>query len=121
MKLEVLRMEFSVCKAKSLADIDFSGEFCFIGKTDEEISVVCAVENVPPDVLERDDGWKAFRIAGKLDFSMVGVLSKLSSLLAEHFIGIFAVSTYHTDYILTKKENFQAALDILKAAGYEVA
>ena len=55
-----------------------------------------------------------------LDFSLIGILSKLSGILAENKIGIFAVSTYNTDYILVKEENFEKALDILAAEGYTV-
>ena len=78
----------------------------FCGKTDEELSLVCLTKDVPAAAEPRDDGWKAFRIQGVLDFSLMGILSKLSGILAENHIGIFAVSTYNTDYILVKKENF---------------
>ena len=72
------------------------------------------------NTLERDDGWKAFRIEGILDFSLIGILSKLSSILAEEEIGIFAVSTFNTDYILVKKENFEKALQVLADKGYGI-
>ncbi|ETJ37644.1 Amino acid-binding ACT protein, partial [human gut metagenome] len=32
----------------------------------------------------------------------------------------FAISTYNTDYILTKKENFNMAINVLKDNGYEI-
>ena len=51
---------------------------------------------------------------------LIGILSKLSGILAEHKIGIFAVSTYNTDYILVKEENFERALDVLSKEGYTV-
>jgi len=60
-------------------------------------------ENVPDDAVLREDGWKAFGIQGVLDFSLIGILAKIATLLAEHSIGIMALSTYNTDYILTKK------------------
>ncbi len=62
-----------------------------------------------------------FRIQGVLDFSLIGILSRLSGILAEHKIGIFAVSTYNTDYILVKEENFERALEVLASEGYTVA
>ena len=74
----------------------------------------------PQNTIERDDGWRGFRIQGILDFSLVGILSKLSSILAENQIGIFAVSTYNTDYILVKEENFERALEILTFKGYKI-
>lgn len=94
------RSQLTVCKLKSTADIDLNHDFYFIGRTDEEISLVCKTEDTPVETLVCDDGWRAFRIQGTLDFSMIGVLSKISSILAANKIGIFAVSTYNTDYIL---------------------
>ena len=77
--------------------------------------------SIEPEItIERDDDWKGFRIQGILDFSLIGILSRISSLLAEAEIGIFAVSTYNTDYILTKKENFESALEVLRKAGYTI-
>ena len=120
MELKRLEYELTVCKIASEKDIDLSKEFFFIGKTDEEISLVCPTCDVPDITTERDDGWKGFRIQGVLDFSLIGILSKLSGILAENKIGIFAVSTYNTDYILVKSENFDKAMSVLAAEGYEV-
>ena len=92
--------------------------FCFTGTTDEENSLVCPEALVPDVTTERDDGWRALRITGKLDFSLIGILAGICGVLAEKKIGIFAVSTYNTDYILTKEENFEKALKALKDAGY---
>lgn len=120
MELKKIEKEFSVCKVNDISVIDFTDEFCFIGKTDEELSLVCSTERVPVNTVERDDGWKAFRIQGVLDFSLIGILSRISAILAENKIGIFAVSTYNTDYILVKKEKYQRALEALETAGYRV-
>ena len=120
MELEKLAMDLPVCKVADLAAIDQSAGFFFIGKTDEEISLVCRTEDAPENTTEREDGWKAFRVSGILDFSLTGILSRLSGILAEHKIGIFAVSTYNTDYILVKEENFDRALDILASEGYKI-
>ena len=95
-------------------------DFFFVGKTDEEISLVCKTENTPKKTTDRDDDWKGFRIQGVLDFTLIGILSKLSGILAENNIGIFAVSTFNTDYILVKAENFERALSVLSAEGYTV-
>lgn len=120
MKLKVINKDFSICKIENLSQVDFSDEFCFIGKTDEEISLVCDTNNLPSNILSRDDNWKAFRIEGVLDFSLIGILSKISSLLAENNIGIFVISTYNTDYILIKKENFSKAIKLLKDNDYQI-
>ena len=118
MELQKLDYDLTVCKVASIASIDFQAEFFFIGKTSEEISLVCPTGGTPQHTIEREDGWKGFRVHGTLDFSLVGVLSELSKVLAENGIGIFAVSTYDTDYILVKKENFNRAMDVLTKAGY---
>ena len=120
MELKRIDHKLTVCKVADLSEVDMNAEFYFIGKTDEELSLVCKTEDVPQHTTERDDGWKGFRIQGVLDFSLIGILSKLSGILADHKIGIFAVSTYNTDYILVKEENFERALDVLASEGYTV-
>ena len=120
MKLKRIEYDFSVCKIKDITEVDFTDAYCFVGKTDEELSLVCTTDKVPAETIERDDGWKAFRIQGVLDFSLIGILSKISTILAENEIGIFAVSTYNTDYILTKDENYEKALAVLCEEGYAV-
>ena len=69
----------------------------------------------------RDDGWRGFRIQGVLDFSLIGILSKISGILADNTIGIFAVSTFNTDYILVKAENFDKAMTVLANAGNTIS
>ena len=120
MELKRIDHKLTVCKVADMSEIDMTSDFYFIGKTDEELSLVCKTEDVPQHTIERDDGWKGFRIQGVLDFSLIGILSKLSGILADHKIGIFAVSTYNTDYILVKEENFERALGVLASEGYTV-
>ena len=121
MKLKKLPWDLTVCRLSSAETVDLSADFFFIGKTDEEISLVCPTASVPADTAAREDGWRGFRIEGVLDFSLTGILAKLSGILAENGIGIFAVSTYNTDYILVKAENFDRSLSVLESAGYEIA
>ncbi|MCI8374324.1 MAG: ACT domain-containing protein [Lachnospiraceae bacterium] len=121
MKLERIRHKFTVCTVADENEIDLTREFCFVGKTDEEFSLVCPTKEVPEHTLRREDGWRAFRIEGELDFSLIGILAKLSDLLAKERIGIFVVSTYRTDYVLVKGEQYEQALGALARAGYEIA
>lgn len=116
-----LHQDFSVCKVMDYSLVNINAEYSFIGKTDEENSLVCITSDVPLNVIQRDDGWKGFRIQGILDFSLIGILSKIAEILAKNSISIFAISTYNTDYVLIKNENYQKALDILKHSGYEIA
>lgn len=120
MELKKIDCKLTVCKVTEVSSINLESDFYFIGKTDEEVSLVCKTEDTPMNTIEREDGWRGFRIQGVLDFSLIGILSKLSGILAEHKIGIFAVSTYNTDYILVKEENFGRALNVLAAEGYTV-
>ena len=120
MRIQRLDYDFSICKVKDFSAVSFRSEYYFIGRTEEECSLVCITEDVPWNVTDRDDGWRAFRIEGTLDFSLTGILARISTLLAENGIGIFAVSTYNTDYILTKKDDFDRALKALFTAGYEI-
>lgn len=120
MEIKILDYDFSVCKVKDYSQVDMDIEFCFTGTTDEEKSLVCLASMVPENVIERDDGWKAFRIQGVLDFSLIGILAKITGILAENRIGIFAISTFNTDYILTKKDNYQKAIKVLSDAGYSI-
>ena len=120
MELEMLEYDLTVCKVASEKDYRLDRPFYFIGRTDEEFSLVCRTEDAPAETLEREDGWRGFRIRGVLDFSLIGILSKISGILAEKGIGIFAVSTYNTDYVLMKAEQFGAGMKALEAAGYKI-
>ena len=83
MKLKIIDSKLIVCKVADISAIAFTADFFFIGKTDEELSLVCRTADTPSETLERDDGWRGFRIQESLDFSLIGILSKLSGILAE--------------------------------------
>ncbi|MGN0599907.1 MAG: ACT domain-containing protein [Oscillospiraceae bacterium] len=120
MKIKAIDLDFTVCKVEDYSLVNLDSEYVFIGKTDEEKSLVCITDETPSNTIEREDGWKAFRIEGILDFSLIGILSEICGVLAENKIGVFAVSTFNTDYILTKKEQFKNALQILENSDYEI-
>lgn len=120
MEIKKIDHNFSVCQVEGYSLVNLNSEYSFIGKTDEEKSLVCITDEVPANVIQQDDGWKAFRIQGVLNFSLIGILAKIAAALADNGISIFAVSTYNTDYVLMKKENYQKALDVLKALGYMI-
>ena len=120
LKLQVIEGELTVCKVASISDLDLGADLFFVGRTDEEISLVCRTRDVPQGTVEREDGWRAFRIQGMLDFSLTGILAKLSGVLSGAGIGIFALSTFNTDYVLVKGTDFERALGLLAQAGYVV-
>ena len=119
MRLKKLSSPMTVCKVATMEDALVDGQFLFIGRTDRELSVVCETAHVPSSTVERDDGWSGFRIEGQLDFSLIGVLARISKVLADASIGIFVVSTFDTDYVLVKAINFERAMSALIDAGYE--
>ena len=96
----------------------YKQDFYSITKTDEELSIVVD-ENVDisSDIVE--ENWIAIKIVGTLDFSLIGILSKISTILAQAKISIFAISTYNTDYILVKSDKLENAVEILKQNEYE--
>lgn len=118
MNITILPEEFSICKLKDYSKIDLGQPLVFTGSTDEEKSLVCPTRLVPAETLERSDGWRAFRIDGILDFSLVGILAEISGVLAKNGIGIFAISTFNTDYFLTREEQFSDAARALELAGH---
>ena len=118
MNLQVLPQAFTVCQISDVSGVDFSREFVFLSRTDEEFSLVCETGLVPANTLAREDGWRGFRVSGVLEFSLVGILAELSGILAKSGISIFAVSTYNTDYLFTKADVFDRAMAVLSAAGY---
>ncbi|MDY0260519.1 MAG: ACT domain-containing protein [Desulfovibrio sp.] len=120
MRLEVVEGEFTVSKVSGMHEVNLAAPWLFIGRTDAETSVVCLSAHAPVHCLAREDGWRAFRVAGQMDFGLTGVLAGLATVLARASVSIFALSTFDTDYILVKKENLSKALEALASAGHEV-
>ncbi|MCI1955172.1 MAG: ACT domain-containing protein [Oscillospiraceae bacterium] len=121
LRLQLLDGEFAVCKLKNLRDAAWAGPFVSLTVTDEEISLVCPAERAPRDCPASETGWRCIKVAGPLDFSLVGILAELSAALAEKRISIFAVSTYNTDYLLVKAGRAGDAVAALKERGCEFA
>lgn len=120
MKIKVLKREFTVCKVDDISRVDFSDKYCFVGKTDEEVSLICSSKHAPEETVARSDGWRAFRLEGQLDFSLVGILSELTEIMAGNKIPVMAVGTYNTDYILVKKDHLEKALVLLEDQDYKI-
>lgn len=120
MKVKFLKGDFSVCQLRDLSKLNMASDLFFLGKTSDELSLVCLTDEVPPNVLKVDHGWRMFKVEGQLDFSLVGILSNLARVLADRGISIFAVSTFDTDYILIKVVKADEAREALTEAGYEL-
>ncbi len=119
--LELLPDTFAICRI----DIDVavpdwaSGDFVSITRTTDELSIVCDQERVPQDVKTEWD-WRCFRVAGKLDFSMVGVIATLTNILADAGISVFVMSTFDTDYFLVRAVDLDRTGEALGKAGHAV-
>ena len=120
MILELLEEAFSVCKLQDTSQIKFDKEYVFVGKTTDEISLVCSSNDVPSNCIQCEHEWRCFRIKGELDFSLIGIISKISKVLAQNLIGIFVISTFNTDYILVKSEKLELAIKVLEEDGYRI-
>jgi len=94
--------------------------FVSLTRTAEELSVVCEERCVPSGVTA-ERGWRALKLEGPIPFTETGVLEALARPLAEAGIGIFALSTYDTDYVLVKEADLDAAVGALTGAGHEIA
>lgn len=121
MKLQKLSHDFSICKVTGLEEVDLTRKFCFVSRTDDEISVVCRTKYAPTNTAGRSDGWKAFRVEGELDMYLVGIISEISAILAANQIPVFVVSTYNTDYVFVKKDVFEKAITLLDENGYAIS
>ena len=118
MQLQIIPGGFAVCKIPDASLVNTDDDFFFLSRTDEELSLVCREPSVPANAAVAEPGWSMLRVAGVLDFSLTGILSSLSGTLAEAKVGIFAVSTYNTDYILVKTKDLSRAVESLRAAGH---
>ncbi len=118
--LEILPGRLAVAQLSATAGIPAdwdqgSAIFAFL-RTGDEVTVVCAEESVPLGV-RLEPGWRAFKVDGPLDFSLVGILAKIITPLAQAGISIFALSTYNTDFILVKETDLARAAQTLLQAG----
>ena len=99
--------------------IIFDQDIYFIGKTEDELSVV-----VPSDVslnsLEQESNWRCLEVMGPLNFSLTGILSGIAAALASENISIFAISTFDTDYILVKQDSLTNAINVLEKSDYKI-
>ncbi len=122
MELKLLDDKYKVIKLKPNENIPvelLSKERVYsITRTDEELSIVVRDNvDIESDVVE--ENWKIIKIIGTLDFSLIGILSKISTILANVNISIFAISTYNTDYILVKEDKINQAIKVLEENNYK--
>lgn len=118
--ISLLDGDFSICRLERIPDADALPDPFFITGTSDEISLECRGSAVPVDATEVSRGWAMLRAEGPLDFSMVGVISRISSVLADAGISIFVVSTYLTDYFMVRSGDLERTCGSLASEGYSV-
>jgi len=101
------------------AEILLGEGFSSITRTAEECSIVCS-SGLLASYKKEEAGWKLLKVEGPLEFSMLGIIQALSTVLADAGVSIFVLSTFDTDYLLVKEASLSKALESLKTAGYEL-
>ena len=122
--LEAIEARLAVCRLDAGSDVPRwvarSNGFTSVTRTSDELSVVCAFDDVPEGV-PMEGPWRALRVQGPIVMTLIGVVAALANPLADAGISIFAISTFDTDYILVHEPDFEAALGVLTRAGHVVA
>lgn len=113
--------EWAIAKLASAAPIpDWAlrgGGFTSATRTARELSIVAPAADVPADILA-ERGWALLQLQGPFAFDQTGILASFAAPLAAAGIGIFALSTYDTDYLLVKAMDLDRAIRALEAAGH---
>lgn len=120
--MKLLKERYGVCrldKTELILEWAQNGEFFSITRTSDELSIVCIEDSIPNDIKCEKD-WRILKVEGPLDFSLIGILASISTILAQKGISIFAISTYDTDYILVKNKDIDNAVESLIKERYEV-
>ena len=113
--LSLLPSTLAVCRLDGESEFPAwaqSSSFLNIARTSDELSVVCD-QSLVPDGVKMVAGWRAFKVEGPLDFSLTGIVSSISAVLADNKISIFVVSTFDTDYILVQEKNLAKTKEVL--------
>ena len=93
--------------------------FVSVTRTAGEISVVCEERCIPAEIL-KETGFRAWEFEGPFAFGLTGILDSVLHPLAQARIGIFAMSTYDTDYVLVKAEDLERSIAILRQCGHRM-
>jgi hypothetical protein len=120
--MKLLKDRYSVARldaSDNIPDWAVKGEFYSVTRTSDELSVVCCEDNIPIEI-ECEKEWRILKVEGPLDFSLIGILSSISGILAKQKISVFVVSTFDTDYILVKEKDLTKSMHSLQNEGYNI-
>lgn len=118
MKIKILEDTYSVMQYEKLPENLPENYFSVI--TEDEISILCKSSSAPKNALKIEGGMRGFRIEGELDFSLIGIIARITSIFADNDISVFVVSSFKTDYFFVREENLALSMQLLQASGYEI-
>ena len=121
LKIQLLDEKFAISKMPQFAELPSvfaKGEMCFVMRTDEDLTIICP-EFMAPDNGQQEIGYRCIRTTEQIPPNATGVLISIATPLTEAGISIFAVSTFHSDYIFLLEEHLVKATQALQHAGYE--
>jgi hypothetical protein len=93
--------------------------FWTVSSSREEMTLVCRAARIPPGV-QSSGGWRCLRIEQHFSFEVPGVLASVLNPLSEAGVGIFANSTFSTDYVFIMGSDLDKAVAALKAHGHDI-
>jgi len=120
--LSVVPGDYAVCQLSPDAPLPgwaTAGTLFSVTRSADELSVVCATGQVPPET-RHTPGWAVLKLHGPFDFTLTGILAGVLNPLHRAGVGIFALSTFDTDYVLVQTRQLGAAVSALREAGHTV-
>jgi hypothetical protein len=122
LKLSLLKDKYAICtlpKDAPIPDWALTQSLISITRSEKELTIVCRQDIIPSEP-QSDLNWRCFRIDGSFDLNQIGVISSISSPLADAGVSIYVISTYDTDYFLVKENNLDKTISTLSNSGHSV-
>ena len=123
LNLVILPKVYCILKFESVTDIPpsvYTSDFYSITRTPEEISVITEQKSSIKENIVCEKDWRILKIDGILNFSMVGIISDITSNLKEDEIPVFVISTFNTDCFLVKQNRLNEAIKALEKKGHSI-
>jgi hypothetical protein len=112
-KVYIWKETFAIIKSKKV----YLNAFANVIDKNETTVIIERSKYNDEDVIEIEKDWKTLTFDMVLPFGLVGFLAKVSKVLADEKIPIFAISAYSTDHILVKEKDLARAEEKLKNLG----
>jgi len=120
--LTVLPGEYAVAQLSAGSTVPawaMRGDLWCVMNAPDELSVVCPAEGVP-DGVRVQRGWQALMLTGPFEFTLTGILASVLNPLRVAGVGIFALSTFNTDYVLVAASDLGLSVAALREVGHTV-